>query len=133
MARQEEVVKKLSEDVLELKSQNISRSPSVANLVDTSTMRIGSILDIPVPGSEAVEVMTVTTDDQPMDQTIGPEPSSSPNDVIELGCSQDDLLAENSEEESEVTPDDSHLLSESEEETEAPPEGPTVTRWADDE
>ena len=132
MARTEEVVKKLSEEVLTLKSQNLSRSPSTSNLVDTSTMRIGSILDFPVPGSEVVEVMSVTVD-QPMDQDIDPEPSSPPSDTIELGCSNDDLLAADSEEETEVTQDDDHLLSESEEETEPPPEEPTVTRWEDDE
>ena len=131
MARQEEVVKKLSEDVLELKSQNLSRSPSVANLVDTSTMRIGSILDIPVPGSEVVEVMSVTVD-QPMDQDIDQGPSSPPSDTIELGCSNDDLLAADSDEEADDTQGDDHLLSESEEETEPPPEEAT-TRWADDE
>jgi intein-encoded DNA endonuclease-like protein len=41
MARQEEAVKKLKEDVLELRSQNVSQSSSVTNLADTSTLRIG--------------------------------------------------------------------------------------------
>jgi hypothetical protein len=90
-------------------------------------MRIGSILDVPVPGSEVVEVMSVTVD-QPMDQDIDPGPSSSPSDTIELGCSE--LLAADSDEVTEVTPDDDHLLSESEEETELP-EVPTCTRWSD--
>jgi hypothetical protein len=87
---------------------------------------IGSTLELSEPGSETVDVMSVTID-QPMDHTTDPGPSSSPSDTIELGCSE--LLAADSDEETEVIPDDDHLLSESEEETELP-EVPTCTRWS---
>jgi hypothetical protein len=124
------MVNNLTKDIQDIKSQNPSCSSSVTNLEDTSlNLRIGSTVKISEHRSERVEVMSVTTDDQPMDQTIDPGPSSSPNDTIELGCSPDELLAADSDVETEVTQEDDHLLSESEEETESPEE-PRNTRWA---
>ena len=132
MARQEEAVKKIREDVLELRSQNISQSSSVTNLADTSTLRIGSSLDFSKLGSNTVEVMSVTVD-QPMDHTTNPRPSS-PSDHIELGCSSDEhLLAADSDEETEATQDDDHLLSESEDDEKKLPEEPLKTSWSEDE
>ena len=79
-----------------------------------------------------MDVMSVTID-QPMDHTTDPGPSSSPNDTItlDLGCSE--LLAADSDEETEATQEDHHLLSESKEEDKESPEEPLSTRWADDE
>ncbi len=122
-------------EILEIKSQNPSCSSSVTNFVDTSlNLRIGSTVKISEPGSERVEVMSVTTDDQPMDETANPGPSFSPDDYIELGCKTDDhlLAADSDEEEAVVAPEDDHLLSESEEEMESPAKIP-LTRWAADE
>ena len=126
------VVNELRGEILEIKSQNPSCSSSVYNLEDTSlNLRIGSTVKISEPGSERVEVMSVTLD-QPMDHTTDPGPSS-PSDHIELGCSTDELLlAADSDEETEATQEDAHLLSESEGEKESPEE-PLRTRWADDE
>jgi hypothetical protein len=126
-------VNELSKEIQEIRSQNLSRSASVDNLGDTSSnLRIGSTIKLSEPGSQTVEVMSVTMD-QPMDQTTDPGPSSSPNDTIELGCSNDDLLAADSDDETQATQDDHHLLSESEEEDKVSPEEPLSTRWADDE
>jgi tRNA-binding EMAP/Myf-like protein len=127
------VVNELTKEIREIKSQNLSCSASVDNLEDTSSnLRIGSTVKLSEPGSQTVEVMSVTMD-QPMDQNTDPGPSSSPNDTIELGCSNDDLLAADSDDETQATQDDHHLLSESEEEDKVSPEEPLSTRWADDE
>jgi hypothetical protein len=91
MARVWEGMKEMKGDIQVLKSQNVSRSTSVANLTDTSNLRIGSNLTISEPGSTAVEVMSVTTD-EPMDENSNLGPSSSPDNTMELGCSTDDHL-----------------------------------------
>ena len=110
-------------------SPNVSCSASVTQLADTSTLRIGSLLDFSEPGSQSVEVMSVTLG-QPMEQSTSPGPSSH-NNTIELGCGNvDQLLAADSEEETDETQDEDHLLSESEEEKESP-EKPLS--WAEDE
>jgi hypothetical protein len=75
MASLQEEMKRNRDEVLELRSQNASRSASMTQLVDTSTLRIGSLLDVSEPGSGKVEVMSVT--DQPMDQPSNPGPSST--------------------------------------------------------
>jgi hypothetical protein len=116
-----EEMKILREDIQVLKFQNASRSSSVIQLADPSTLRIGSNLNISEPGCTTVEVMSATMD-QPMDQTSNPGPSS-PNKNIELGCCNvDTLLAEDWDEETDATQEDdlSALLSESEEEMESP-------------
>jgi hypothetical protein len=97
------VVKEMRGEIQEIKSQNPSRSASVTQLEDTSTLRIGSNLNTSEPGSETVEMMSATID-QPMDTTINPGPSS-PDDTIELGCSTDLLAAGSDEEETDVTPE----------------------------
>ena len=124
--------KETKEDVLELRSQNVSQSSSVTNLTDTSlNLRIGSTLKLSEPGSNTVELMSVTLN-QPIDQTTDPRPSS-PDDHIELGCSSDEhLLAADSEEETEATQEDDHLLSESEDDEKKLPEEPLKTIWSDD-
>ncbi len=116
-----DTVKVLREDIQSLKSQNVSRSASVNQLADPSTLRFGSNINISEPGSATVEVMSATID-QPMDQTPNPGPSF-PNTTIGLGCSNvDHLLAAGSDEETDATQEDdlSALLSESEEEKESP-------------
>jgi hypothetical protein len=67
-----------------------------------------------------------------MDHTTDPRPSS-PSDHIELGCSSNkQLLAADSDEETEATQEDNHLLSESEDEEKKLPEESLKTSWSDD-
>jgi hypothetical protein len=129
------VVNEMRGEILEIKSQNPSCSSSVTNLPDPSlNLRIESTIKLSEPGSAAVEVMSVTTGDQPMDETANPGPSSSPDNTIELGCSNNDhlLAADSGEEETDEPPGDSHLLSDSEEEKKSP-EDPLTISWSDDE
>jgi hypothetical protein len=128
------LVNEMRGEILEIKSQNPSSSASVNKLEDTSSnLRIGFNLNISKPGSTAVEVMSITTD-QPMDETANPAgPFSSPDNTIELGCSNDDhLLAAASDKEETDAPGDDHVLSDSEEEKKSP-EDPLTIGWSDDE
>jgi hypothetical protein len=113
-------VKKNRSEVLESKSQNSSRSGSITQLVDPSTLRIGSPQRISGANS-TVEVMSVTTD-QPLENQLNPEPSSV-DEQSELVISQiNNPLANNSD------ADMTELLSGSEDEEETPD---PPFNWAD--
>jgi hypothetical protein len=120
MASLQEEMKRNRDDVLELRSQNASCSASVTQLADTSTLRIGSLLDFTEPESETVEVMSVT--DQPLEPSSNPGPSSTDDQNESVIGQINNLLAEDSDEETDATQDEdlSAMLSESKEEKESP-------------
>jgi hypothetical protein len=130
MASLQEEVKRNRKEALELQFQNSSRSQSMNQLADTSTLRIGSLIDFSGTRSAEVEVMSFT--DQPMEPTPIPGPSST-NDHSEsvLGLINN-LLTEDSEAELDNDTDEdlSGLLSESEDEKESPK---LPLNWAEDE
>lgn len=126
MRSQQEELKRIRDDVLEFWSQNASCSTSVTQLSDTSTLRIGSLLDFTESGSETVEVMSVT--DQPMEPPPNPGPSSADDPNASVIGQINNLWAADSDEETDATQDQELLLSESEEEKKSPE---LPFNWAD--